>query len=315
MPLKELTPKAEEFAAQPPPEQLLWSIDQLDPQDAMAVVLGMHWVLRQDVLKKSECNHRTVAATVFSQLPEKISAQQAQKEFESSQITGAVVNIKDRNYLYVIDVNRWTDSVEPRLDCKDQGIPWNMGLTALSSREEITQRSEIDLLCPKRQQDKVCRIEHAEPLALKGFTHLAKRLEIEQLENCFIICNWVNCPSCLDLLKEESELFNNSRVISLFGALEDQEDLSSIAETKRFFEQENLGHLHGPYMWISKDDGYGWMPAETDIIENYFKDSSRPVFRPTKEEDELRGVAKIAFQLAINKDIFWTVQEEFNLYH
>ncbi|MEA3357758.1 MAG: hypothetical protein U9Q67_04985 [Patescibacteria group bacterium] len=156
----------------------------------------MQFVMRSDMLALSECSHRTVVATVFSELPPGTDLDMIRRLFDERGIMGSIVNIKGCDFLYVFGVNEWTDESSDPLDCKGVGIPWEMGLNRLDGDGTICSRSDVDLACPKRVLEKKCDLTHAEPRALAGFLEIVDALGIGEFTKSFIVCNWVNCPTC-----------------------------------------------------------------------------------------------------------------------
>jgi len=93
-------------------------------------------------------------------------------------------------------------------------------------------------------------------------------------------CTWVPCPNCLRALVDHKEIFGNSRIISVCGALEDEDDITNVEQIRRLFDDEKLGGFHGPYAKTSKSPGYGWIWSDVEVLESMLEQKAlhRPGF-------------------------------------
>lgn len=138
----------------------------------------------------------------------------------------------------------------------------------LAPNNKLTQLSEIDNACPKRTKHLECRITHAEADVLKNTVDLFRQLGIGPATKTILTTTWTPCPNCFSLILENKEVYGTHiDMFSIYSAVGDEEDQKMNTAIKKQLDHGNLGNLHGPYIHVPKNPGYGWYPAREQMID------------------------------------------------
>lgn len=227
-------------------------------------------VLSLTHLDSSECNHRSVVASVSFELPDSMKTDiEAIKAW--AEIAYMPLNIyvygNDRVFVHVLGVNSWQDpDALPNLKCKPvHGMPHQVTLdpnvTLMpdgTAFPRIPTLSYNHQMCPKRVQGVECNITHAEMQALDHTFKLLNALNLKDIEFT-LTCNWVSCPDCLSKILDHKDRIKSGKVVCIFAAEGDEDDLRNSRIIKeRLGPISGLEEMHGPFISIPKMPGYGW---------------------------------------------------------
>jgi hypothetical protein len=140
-------------------------------------------------------------------------------------------------------------------------------LIYLSNKQDIADYQDVDQACPKRQQQVECHIEHAESSVIKFANTLVQVHDLPQPSRTFLASTWVPCSKCIRMTANHKEAFGNQLdIFSVYGAYDDPDDDKSINLIGDYLQHTKLGTLSGPYIGLTKNPGYGWLPARHDFL-------------------------------------------------
>ena len=245
------------------------------PQQERLLVASFAACAEPQLLQLSECSHRAVMATAvlyFEDFDEKMIPEITYNHAGEFFMFKPEGNPHGR-FFVSYGYNNWTfikKGVE-QLDCKPvAGMPYDMptgSLKHLDIHETVNNLSEIDKACPKRTRGVTCNIAHVEATVLNNTIDLFRNLGIAPATKTILTTTWTPCTDCFSLILQNKEVYGTDiDVFSIYSAIGDEDDARMNKAIKEDLDHANLGNLHGPYINIPKNPGYGWYPAREQII-------------------------------------------------
>jgi deoxycytidylate deaminase len=248
-----------------------------------ALKWGLADVMDPEKIALSECNHRGCVASLSVALEPTVDYEENytllgriqdfcyENGIAAKQYTEIDRGGKRQTVVNILGVNTWLGTKGEALNCKTApGTPWEVPAEALrvfpgQQIPIVNGIGDVDLACPKRTLGKKCEIVHAERNAIEGGLALIDALDLKY-DKLMLCSTWIPCPDCLQLIIDHRDKFRDSWIISAYRAQGDEEDLRNGRAIVEMFNATGLNHLHGPFLEIPKNPGYGWLPANIDLV-------------------------------------------------
>lgn len=249
-------------------------VNGYSPEEEQILILTLAACGEPNLLQLSECPHRAVVACLAVYY----------KNFDNTQIEeitrrheGPFCILKSKTnpngrIIISFGYNNWQQIKENNLNCKPvPGMPHEVPQESLNLEDRSTKRvgnlSEVDNACLKRTKKLACHITHAERSVITNTLTLLRNLHLGQADKTILATTWTPCIDCFNLIVEHSEIYGiNIDTFSLFSAVGDADDREMNQRIRETLDQGQLGELHGPYIGVSKENGYGWYPSREATV-------------------------------------------------
>lgn len=276
------------------------AVNGYDNHQKQMLVAALAVCVNPDILKLSHCAHRAVVACVglyFEEFPDNLIVPLVQNHPGNLEVIKVGEGPDAARVFMAYGYNNWFRDADNNLDCKIMpGAPNEVpieSLLHLKGRQMIDQ-NDFDNACVKRTEKVDCHIEHAESSVISSTMETFQKLGVKPAQKTVLACTWVSCPDCMEKIKTQKDVYGEDlEVFPILAAAGDEEDRKMAIEGRRVLNPNGLNHLHGPYIEIPKNSGYGWFPAMKDtpaLIRELLK-------RKTLEDRTINNLLQKAFEL------------------
>lgn len=236
----------------------------LTPAEEIASVIEIAICTSPFNLGLAQCTHRAVVACLGKPIRDLNSETRIELEAFCAKPNNFtyLVDIGNETFLFVMGYNHWFGVTDQPLNCKIVlGEPTNrthLGVetTDLPWKKDFSPLTldNCDTACPKRLHQLPCNIVHAEAHTFEKYQAIKNKFNL-QTNAGTLSCTWVPCNKCLS--KIESLKHELKGVFSCYFT-DDDEDRRNASWISENLSQEAL---QGPFSFIPKVHGYGWIVA------------------------------------------------------